>query len=324
MLQDVVRKSIKESSLIDKGDTVIVGISGGPDSVALLLLLNSLKKELGFKIHLAHLDHGLRSGSAKDCRFVEKLANKLGLSLTVKKIRLKNIIRKGSIEEGARKARFAFFSDVAKREKADKVALGHNQDDQAETVLMRILRGSGLYGLNSILPKRKIDGLVVVRPLLSVSRLEINRYLKTRKIKACVDESNSEDIYLRNRIRNELLPYLEKKYNKNIKRVLSNLALNSAYDYDYLRQSALLVFNRSNKGYISLSKLVKLHPAIKRLLFRMNIAWVKGDTRAIASRHITEIDDLVSNRPVGSIVDLPKCISVIKQRKVLRFYLRNR
>ncbi len=324
MLQDIVRKYIKEFRLIDKGDKVIVGISGGPDSVVLLFLLNSLRKELGFTIHLAHLDHGLRSGSGKDLRFVEGLANKLGLALTVRKIRLKNIIRKGSIEEAARKVRFAFFASVAKKEKADKVALGHNRDDQAETVLMRILRGSGLYGLNSILPKRKINDLIVVRPLLLVSRVEINKYLDKRRIKACVDESNFEDIYLRNRIRNDLLPYLEQKYNKNIKEVLSNLALNTAYDYDYLRHCACLVFNRSKKGYISLSKLAKLHPAIKRLLFRMNIAWVKGDTKAMTSGHIAEIESLVSVRPVGSIVDLPGSISVIKQKKALRFYLRNR
>ncbi len=322
MLTDIVRKSIKESCLINKGDNVLVGISGGPDSVALLFLLNSLRKELGFTIHLAHLDHGLRSSSRKDYQFVKKLAAKLGLPLTTRKINLKNIIHRGSLEEEARNARLKFFSDVVKKEKADKVALGHNQDDQAETVLMRILRGSGLYGLNSILPKRRIDGLTVIRPLLSVSRVEINNYLKKRNIKACVDESNFEDIYLRNRIRNDLLPYLEQRYNKNIKEVLSNLALNTAYDYDYLRQSAQSVFKLSKKGRISLNKITKLHPAIMRLLFRMNIAWVKGDTRAISSRHIAEIEDLVFNRPIGSIVDLPKCISIDKQKNALRFYLR--
>ena len=321
MILDKVRNTIKKYNLIGRNDKIVIAVSGGPDSVALFYLLNSLKKEFKLTLHIAHLDHMLRNDSYRDAEFVKKLAEKFRLPLALTQINVKELSRKGSLEEIARNARLGFLFKVAKEIKADKIALGHHLDDQAETVLMRILRGSGLYGLAGISPKRNIAGYQIIRPLIETRRKEVEAFLKQRKIKPRLDSSNLEDLYLRNRVRNRLLPLLEKGYNKNIKEVLSNMAENVGYDYDYLIHAAHIAMKRLGPK-VNLKKLLKLHPAIQRLVLRLNISRLQGDTRRITFQHIREIEDLILNRPVSSIVDLPKGVSVVKRKKQLYFYRR--
>lgn len=319
MILDAVKNTIKRYRLINRNDKVVIGVSGGPDSVALLYILNSLKKELRLSLHIAHLDHGLRKDSDKDAAFVKELAEKLKIPVTVAKINIQELAKKGSPEEIARNARLGFLFKVSRDIKATKIALGHNLDDQAETVMMRILRGAGLYGLSGILPKRCIAGYWIIRPLIEVKRKDIEKFLKRKKIEPIMDTSNLEDIYLRNRIRNCLLPLLEKHYNKNIKEVLSTMAENVGHDYDYLSLLVNRVMRRLGKN-INLERFLKLHPAMQRLVLRTKIAQVKGNLRRLTFQHIREIEDLIFNRPINSIVDLPKGISVVKRKKTLLFY----
>ena len=319
MIIQKVKDTIKRYNLINKNDLIIVGVSGGPDSLALLHMLNSLKKEFKLELKVAHVDHMLRPGSYKDAEFVRALSVKLKLPFSSARIDIRALAKKGSIEEIARNARLDFFFREAAKIKAKKIALGHNFDDQAETVLMRILRGAGLYGLAGILPKRKIKGYEVIRPLLETRRKEIESFLLRRNIKARIDLSNLQDLYLRNKVRNKLLPLLEKDYNKNIKEVLANLAQSAGADYDYLLGQA----ERSAKGVksrIKLKELLKLHTAIQRLIIRQIISKLKGDTRRITFQHIKEIEDLILNRPIRSVVDLPKAVSVIKKKDSLAFF----
>lgn len=316
-----VKKTIREYRLINKGDKLVLGVSGGPDSVALLLALDSLKKELSLKLHVAHLDHKLRKDSRSDAEFVRRLAEKLGIPVTISGINIRALSSKGSIEEIARNARLGFLFGICRKIKADKLVLGHNLDDQAETVLMRILRGAGLYGLSGILPRRNIAGYAVIRPLIEVRRKEIEAFLKKRRIKACSDISNTQDIYFRNKIRNKLLPLLEKGYNKNIKEILANMGQNLGSDYDYMDKAAERAAGRF-KVKIPLSKLLKMHPAIQRLIFRHCMLRLKGDMRRLTFQHSREIEDLLLNRPLNSIVDLPKGVSVIKKKGHLLFYHR--
>ena len=320
-LLNKARETIKRYRLIDKKDRILIAVSGGPDSVALLYLLNSLKKELNLYIHVAHLDHMLRPDSCKDKGFVERLASRLGLPVTVSRINIKELEKKGSLEENARNARFAFLFKVAKGVKANKIALGHNLDDQAETVLMRLLRGTGLYGLSGILPKRNILGFNIIRPLIEVRRKDIEYFLKRKNIKPRLDKTNLEDIYFRNKIRNKLFPLLEKEYSANIKEILSNMAQNVGYDYEYLNRVAESAMKRLGSK-INIEKFLKLHPSIQRLVLRLNIARVKGDMRRITFQHIKEIENLISNRPLNSIVDLPKGVSIIKKKRTLSIYRR--
>ncbi|MCX5693540.1 MAG: tRNA lysidine(34) synthetase TilS [Candidatus Omnitrophica bacterium] len=321
MFKDNVRQAIKKHSLVAPKDKIVIGVSGGPDSLALLYVLDSLKKELNFSLHIAHLDHSLRSDSYRDAKFIERLSKNLGLPCAISKINLKKLHKKGSLEEAARNARYNFFVKLAKKIKADKIALGHNLDDQAETVLMRILRGAGLYGLRGILPKRTIFGFSVIRPLIGIRRKEIECYLKRNKIKPRIDSTNLKDIYLRNKIRNNLIPLLEKKYNRKIKEVLSSLAQSAGYDYDYLFSQAQGILKGKRKN-IPLNEFLRLHPAMQRMVLRLAIAQLKGNMRRINLQHIIEIEDMLLNRPIDSIVDLPQGISIMKKRTKLIIYRR--
>lgn len=287
--------------------------------MALLCCLNSLKRAFGLKLCVAHLDHGLREGSCADAEYVRRLAVRLKLPFITDKVTVKKL---GSWEESARRARLKFLLGAAKKFKADKIALGHNMDDQAETVLMRILRGSGLYGLSAILPKRSISGTDFIRPLIEVKRSEIEKFLKQKLLVPRRDHTNTQDIYFRNKIRNRLIPLLEREYNMNIKGALANLAQTSSLDYDYLDIAVGRIKPKNGLSF-SLKKLSNLHPAIRRMLFRRVIRQLKGDTRRINLKHITEIEDLLLNRPLNSKVDLPQGVCVVK-KQCLRFSRLNR
>jgi len=252
---------------------------------------------------------------------VQKFCRKLNLPVTTAAINIKSIARRGSVEEIARNARLGFLLAVAKKSKAKKIALAHNLDDQAETILMRILRGTGLNGLSGILPMRKLGNCLIIRPLIEIKRPQIERFLKRKGVLPLRDPSNTQDVYFRNKLRNRLLPLLKKGYNLNIQEVLSNMAEGIAMDYDYLDSVARREADKLGTS-INLDRYNRLHPAIQRMVLRRNISRLQGDTRRITSAHIKEIEDLISSRPANSIVDLPKGISVIKKKKILRFYMR--
>ncbi len=319
MLLDKVKSTIKKNNLIARNDRIVIGVSGGPDSVTLLLVLHSLKQELNLTLQAAHLDHSLRADSHKDAEFVKNLCLKLGTALTVEKIDLTTNRDKGSLEEVARNARLKFLFKTAKSAHAKKIALGHTLDDQAETVLMRIIRGSGLQGLSGIVPRREFAGYLLIRPLIGITRKEVDAYLKRKKVTARIDATNFQDRFLRNRIRNKLLPFLEKRFNKNIKVLLSNMAESAGYDYDYLNKAA----EKAAKGMgkrIPIHIFLKLHPALQRLVLRAAVRKIAKDTRRITFQHIKELQDLLYNRPVDSIVDLPKSLHAIKKRNAITFY----
>ncbi|MBU1124870.1 MAG: tRNA lysidine(34) synthetase TilS [Candidatus Omnitrophica bacterium] len=320
MFYQQVNSTIKRYQLVGHKETVLLGVSGGPDSVALAYAFHSLQKNLTLTLHIAHLDHMLRRESGHDAQFVETLGRRLNIPVTVKRVAVKRSTQNSSLEEAGRRERLRFFFNVAKQIKADKIALGHTLDDQAETVLMRILRGAGLHGLSAIAPKRYISGFCIIRPLIEVKRADIERFLKKKRITACRDSSNSKNIFLRNRLRNTLIPALAKDYNRNIKEALANLAETVSSDYDYLAQSAQKQLTRMPSATrLNVQKLKNMHIALQRIVLRTAITRLKGDTRRIDFQHIKEIEDLLHNRPENSIVDLPQGICVIKNKSCLHF-----
>jgi tRNA(Ile)-lysidine synthase len=318
---DKVIYAIKSKDLIKPNDTVVIGVSGGADSICLLYILNKLKNKLKITLHIAHLNHMLRKESTKESNFVKSIAKKLNIPVTIGRINVSKNLNGLSLEEAARNARFVFLIKVANKLKAKRIALAHHFDDQVETVLMRILRGTGLYGLSGIVPKRKMGKIDIVRPLLNIKRREIEAYLNKRRINFCTDKTNADETYFRNRIRHKLLPLLKKEYNKNIEEVLFNLAQNAATDYDYLKVAAGRA-QGSDGNRLNLDKLFRMHPSLLRIKLRNSISCLQGDTRRITFKHIQELEDLIFNRPTGSIVDLPKGISVLKKSKTIYFYLR--
>ena len=316
-----VRHFVGTHRLFHRGDTIIVGVSGGPDSVALIHILNRLRFEMGLQLHMAHFNHHLRPSAGTDQKFVEQLARRLNVPLTVGHWPRPQSIRKGSLEERAREKRFDFLRRLALKINAQSIALAHTQNDLAETVLMRILRGAGLQGLRAILPARTIEGVEIIRPLLTVTRGDIENYLKKNKLSFRTDPTNRQTQYFRNKIRLKLLPLLEKEYNKNIRSVLANVSEIVTADYDFLEEEASRYFSRT-AHYSPRRKTIKfpttaflkLHPAMKRMLLRMSIERLKGDTKRLTAYHFSEIEELLDCRPVQSVVHLPQELRIRKEK----------
>ncbi|MBI5192410.1 MAG: tRNA lysidine(34) synthetase TilS [Nitrospirae bacterium] len=209
------QETIKRHNMLTHGDTVLVGVSSGPDSVCLLHILNDLKAEYDLTLHIAHLNHGFRGTEAEeDAEYVESLGTSLGIPVHSEYADIPSYIKKSGLSKqaGARKYRYKFFNRIADEINASRIALGHTADDQVETFLMRLIRGSGTSGLSGIPPVRD----KIIRPLIEISREEINEFLSERKIRYRIDSSNLTTVYLRNKIRIELLPYLAKEFNPNI------------------------------------------------------------------------------------------------------------
>lgn len=320
-----IKESIRTSHLFKNGSTVIVGVSGGPDSVFLLHVLYTLRYELGIYIYIAHLNHRLRKSADLDQQFVERVARELKVPCTVSRRIIQKSTKVSSLEERARQVRFDFLTQVAQKQQADIIVLGHTQDDLAETVLMRILRGTGLLGMRAILPKKEINGFTVVRPLLTVKRKEILSYITANNIKYRNDPTNRNTKFFRNKIRLQLLPLLEREYNGNVKEILANLSFNITIDYNYLELQGQQMFDQlakisrgHNQICFSLPIFKKLHPSLQRMTLRLAIERLNGSIRRVTFLHIKEIEDLLKNRRVGAIVNLPNRITVTKTRSLLQ------
>jgi len=320
-----VKETIDDHKLLRKGERVIVGVSGGPDSVALLTVLNALRYELGITLHVAHLNHQLRKDAGLDQRFVEKLCDQWKLSLTVRSLKKNDFKKNGSQEEIAREYRFQFFMDLAKQEDAQAIALGHTKDDLAETVLMRVIRGTGLMGMRGILPKRQINGFRFIRPLLDIPRSHIERFLKKEKLPFRIDSSNTDLKFFRNKIRWELIPYLGKRYNPKIKEALAHLADVLANDYDYLDGQSkkiltkLLETESPSTIKLKIQPLQKTHRALQRMLIRLCLEKLRGDLHQLTFSHLAEIEDLIERRPTGSVVHLPGALRASSDKNCLIF-----
>jgi tRNA(Ile)-lysidine synthase len=268
--------------------------------------------------------------AAADAEFVKNLAKRFRLKVTCENADVRGFAgsSKLCVEEAARKLRYDFLVAVARANSASKIALGHNQDDQAETVLMRFLRGSGISGLRGIPPTRELGGCLIIRPLIELRRREIEEFLAKKSISFCTDSSNLKNIYLRNKIRNQLLPSLEKSFNPNIREMLVSFAENVSADFDFLerqgeeRFKSVRVHSRNNDIVLSIKKFSLLHKALQKLVARLAIKELKGNVRRIDYRHWKELEELLEERPGGSIVDLPRGVSVVKRGEHLVFYAR--
>ncbi len=315
-----VKKTLTEYSMFMPGERVVVGVSGGPDSVCLLYILKHLGLELCLDLCVAHFDHGLRRDSLQDRIFVEKFSCALDIPFFWSRLNCRGLKKRGASEDFLKKHRYDFLLRICNKTKSKKIALGHTQDDQAETVLMRVLRGSGLHGLSAILPKRCLGSVTVVRPLIDVSRGQVLRFLSSHNISYRVDSTNSDDVFMRNKIRNKLLPMLEREYSPGVKKLLADLALNVGADYHYLCVEAQFFLDRELKKerdrfLVDLTALKKLDISIRRLFLRLAIEVFCGDLRALTFQHGQEMEDLLFLRPVGSQVHLPGGVVLLKEKR---------
>ena len=244
-LESVVLRALGAVGTPSAGETLVVALSGGADSVALTDVLTTLSRRIGFRLVAAHLDHGLRPDSAEDAAFCARLCRELGLELRLGHADVRARSRRDhlSLEDAARRERYAFLRTVQKEEGAVAIAVAHTRDDQAETLLLRLLRGSGATGL-SAMRQRRDD---VIRPLLGVSRQAVRRHLATRRLGFREDPTNADPAYLRNRVRHELLPLLEARFNPRIRETLAQTASLLADEAALLGELADAVWQRAGR-----------------------------------------------------------------------------
>ena len=312
-----VEKTLYEFNMLQPRDKILVAVSGGPDSVALLHVLLALQKKFDTQIGIGHLDHGLRaSAAARDAAFVSSLGHKMGLPTHVAAEDVQDLHQKqkGSLEALGRKARYNFFSRMARKFGYNKIALGHHAGDNAELILMNLFRGSGPLGLSGIPPVRENR---YIRPLIEQPRKHIMKYLQDIQAAFVQDATNNDLRFLRNRIRHELMPGLVHRYNPNLEETLNRTAAIFRDEEDWLEQCSDRVFNTLVAGdatglRIPVSKLLGNHGAIQRRTIRKAIGQIKGNLKSITLQHIDAALHLCRESTVGQQLHLPGRLVVRK------------
>jgi tRNA(Ile)-lysidine synthase len=322
-----VRETIKKERLFQTGDCVVVAVSGGLDSMVLFDVLCELAEEWRLKLVVAHVDHGLRGeDSARDALFVKERAQARGVPFYEKKADVAAYARerKLSTQVAAREVRYAFLAEVAQKVGAVSIATAHHADDQAETVLMRVLRGTSMRGLAGIPVRRPAeDGLVYVRPLLKVWRSEIMAYARERGIVHREDASNASVKYLRNKIRIQLLPRLAEEYNAGVKTALVQLAELAREDDLYLMQeaekalTAILTKKTSNIVAVDGKRLAVMPLPLQRRVITLILYYLRGNTSQWEQIHIESVRSLLENRYPSSRVSLPDGLTAWREYDLL-------
>lgn len=310
-IEDVFHRTVKEYGMLQKGDGVVVGVSGGPDSIALLHLLYRFKEHYGIELVAAHLNHNFRPGEAeKEAEYVKEFCVQRDIPCIVEFCDVPRMAEEEglSMEQAGRKARYSFFNRVMDQKGFNKIATGHNLNDQVETVLMKFIRGAGMEGLAGIHPVRGN----IIRPFLEVPRLLIERYCEEHRLNPAIDKSNLSPIYHRNKVRLQLLPLLREQYNKNIENVIISTAQILRDENDYLNRAALeelegaVISYERDELVLDLEVLRRLHIAILRRVLRQAVRKLKGNTLNIEYSHIKALCSVIHTGAPGSQVQMPE------------------
>jgi tRNA(Ile)-lysidine synthase len=315
-----VKRTIDRYQLLNRDDRLIVGVSGGVDSMVLLHLLNAYRKELNLFLIAAYVNHGLRpEESEKEAELVRNESNRLGLPFEYGQFDVREFqrLRGLSLQDAARRLRFHFFRNLVKKNQAQKIALGHNADDQVETVLLRLIRGTGLTGLKGMLPIRQGG---VIRPLLEVWRRDIESFALEKKISFVLDSSNLKEDYLRNRLRLSLIPLIEREYQPNLREVIFKTSSFLREENDVLEQMAeenTEKFVRKDKGALvfKFQDYQSLHPAMQWRVLQKIMAKTYGDQMEIEEQGlaINQIYEKLRHPSASFLMDLPNGISLEKR-----------
>ena len=355
MLEEKVLKTIQRYNMLEDGDKVVIGVSGGPDSMTLLNILNDLKEKLNINLYVAHINHMIREEADEETEYVKEFCAKINVEFFFKKVKVEEIAKEQKIgtEEAGRNIRYEFFEEVAKKVGANRIATAHNSNDNAETVLMNIIRGTSVSGLKGI---EKVRDGRLIRPIIECSRDEIEEYCKEKRLNPKYDKSNSENIYTRNKIRNMLIPFIKQEFNSNIIEGINRLSqiateeeqfINTIVEKEYKRllinanncidksisenhvnreigkKSNLLkntkkadsiLNNNQNAVILDLKEFNKLDSVIKSKLILYTISKVYGSTNGIEKIHIDDIVKLCNNN-IGNKYLTPKAGIKIYVRK---------
>lgn len=333
MLKDKVLSTIKKYNLIENGDRIVLGVSGGPDSIAMLNILNDIKaKDINFEFAVAHINHGIRENANIDEEFVLEFCRKINVQCFVCHTNIKMLAEetKRGVEETGRKVRYDFFDEVQKKVGANKVAIAHNTNDSVETIIMNIIRGSGLSGLKGI----EVCNGKYIRPLIECKREEIEAYCNQENLNPRHDESNDENIYTRNKIRNIAIPYIKEELNPNFIDTIIRLSQVVKDDINYLDMQTERIYknicieeNFSKKDVYNNEKEAKIildlkkfnneDRALQKRIILYSINKLFGTTKGIEKIHIEDIIKLCNNN-IGNKYLTPnkKTRIVIKNKKI--------
>lgn len=317
-LLDRFENYIKNEGLVEKGDSIFLGVSGGPDSLTMLDLFSRIRYKYGLEILVFHLNHMFRKEAEEEAQFVRRMSEKYGLEVIVEEFNVPEFIRKYSYspEEGARIVRFDLLAYWAEKYNIKKLALAHNKDDLVETVFLNLFRGTGLKGLRGIMPRTSKGDLVIIHPLLDFYREEIESYCRYRKLNPCHDPSNREIIYTRNKIRNIIIPLIEKEINPALKEAVSRMAANIREEELFLAETGRKQFQncllKRDKGKIILSikTLNEESKAIRRRIIWNAIQELRGDTADFYRVHYQIIEELIVSGQTGKTLVLKDNIQV--------------
>lgn len=317
-------------NLIKDGDKIVLGVSGGPDSICMLDMMRELKEEknINFEIYVAHVNHMIREEAIEDEKYVQNYCLKHNIKFFVKRVDVQKIAndKKIGTEEAGRKVRYDFFEEVLQKTGSNKIAIAHNKNDKIETIIMHLLRGSGLSGLKGIEPIRDNK---YIRPLIECERQEIEQYCEDRKLQPRIDKTNFENEYTRNKIRNIVIPYIKKEFNPNIIQTLSRLSEVATDESNYIDLQTQKIYNKlliekSDKQIIlKLKEFNQQENVIQKRLVLKTIKELNGSTDRIEKIHIEDIIKLCTNNIGNKYLTPNKNLKILVKDKKIFFIKMN-
>ena len=318
-------------NLIQDGDKIVLGVSGGPDSMCMLDMMRELKEEknINFEIYVAHVNHMIREEAIDDEKYVQNYCLKHNIEFFVKRVDVQKIAndKKIGTEEAGRKVRYDFFEEVLQKTGSNKIAIAHNKNDKIETIIMHLLRGSGLSGLKGIEPIRDNK---YIRPLIECERQEIEQYCKNRKLQPRIDKTNFENEYTRNKIRNIVIPYIKKEFNPNIIQTLSRLSEVATDESNYIDLQTQRIYNKlliektDKQIILKLKEFNQQEKVIQKRLVLKTIKELNSSTDRIEKIHIEDIIKLCANNIGNKYLTPNKNLKILVKDKKIFFTKMNR
>ena len=322
-MKEAVLKTIKKYNLIEAKDKIVLGVSGGPDSLFMLNILNELKEELDIELIVAHINHMIRAEADEEEQFVKEFCKKINVKFYSKRIEVEKYANNNKIglEEAGRKIRYEFFEEILQKDNANKIAVAHNKNDKVETIIMHLLRGSGVSGLQGIQAKTN----KIIRPIIEIERKDIEKYCEDQKLDPRIDKSNFDNTYTRNKIRNVVIPYIKDEFNPNIIEAMTRLSEVITEENVYLKKvteteyEKILIQKRENEILLDLKKFNELDNIIKKRIILYTVSKLRGGSQGIEKIHIEDIVKLCKNN-IGNKFLIPnKGLKILVKDKKIFF-----
>ena len=324
-MKNKILETIKKYNMIENGEKVVLAVSGGPDSICMLDILNDIKNDetidMNFEIVVAHVNHMIRKEAEEDEKYVKKYCEENQIEFYSKSIDVQKMANNNKIgvEEAGRNARYDFFDEILERTNAQKIAIAHNKNDNVETVLMHIIRGSGINGLKGIEPERG----KYIRPIIECERNEIEEYCTQKNLQPRIDKTNFENEYTRNKVRNLLIPYIQKEFNPNLIKTIDRLSNLVAEEEKYMDKQVekaykeMLISESENEIQLRLKTFNIQEKVIKSRIILYTITRLFGNSKGLEKIHIEDIIKLCSNNIGNKYLTPNKNIKIlIKNHKI--------